>query len=55
MVQFKKRSLYPFFPLVSIISLVSIRLIELDYPTREPQLFREYLFLNLLFPPSIYF
>ena len=48
MVQFKKRSLYTFFPLVSIISLVSIRLIELDYPTREPQLFREYLFLVLV-------
>lgn len=50
MVQFKKSSVYNFFPLFSIISLVSIRLIELNYPTREPQLFREYLFFNFLFP-----
>ena len=36
--------------MLSIISLASIRLIELNYPSREPQLFRQYLFFNILFP-----
>ena len=50
MIQLKRNSFYNFFPLLSIISLASIRLIELNYPSREPQLFRQYLFFNILFP-----
>lgn len=53
MVQLKKISFYNFFPLFSIISLVLTRLIELDYPTREPQVFNEYLYFNIL-SPSFY-
>ena len=50
MIQLKRNSFYNFFPLLSIISLASIRLIELNYPSREPELFRQYLFFNILFP-----
>ncbi|GAX48259.1 hypothetical protein [Pseudolactococcus reticulitermitis] len=50
MIRLKKLSFYNFFPLFSIVSLFFIRFIELDYPTREAQMFRWYLYFNMLFP-----
>lgn len=48
MIKLKRNPFYNFFPLFSIISGILIRLIELNYPTREPHLFREYVYFNVL-------
>lgn len=48
--RFKKFSFYSLFPLFSIICLVVIRLIEINYANREEQLLSIYLFFNILFP-----
>ena len=55
MIQLKRNSFYNFFPLLSIISLASIRLIELNYPSREPQLLGNIYFLIFYFQFSICF
>lgn len=54
MIHLNRISLYHFFPICAIISLVLIRFIELNYADRNPQIIRTYLFFNLLFP-SVYF
>lgn len=52
---FKKRDIFYYFPIFSIISLLLIRAIESSYPTREPRLFYEYLYINMLTPTFYFF
>lgn len=52
---FKKRDIFYYFPIFSIISLLLIRAIESSYPTREPRLFYEYLYINMLIPTFYFF
>lgn len=52
---FKKRDIFYYFPIFSITSLLLIRDFELNYPTREPRLFYEYLYINVLTPTFYFF
>ena len=49
MIHLNRISLYHFFPICAIISLVLIMFIELNYADGNPQIIRTYLFFNLLF------
>lgn len=55
MLHLRRSHLFYYFPLISIVSLIFTRMIELDYPTREPQLFREFLYFNVLTPTFYFF